>query len=119
MRKRGDDVPANAWSCDDGPKSKVVIAGVALHGFKAQQMAAMICFNCPAQYNCLRFALEGGEAAGVWAMTMRDLKWLRDTCSVLGFDPVAMVDAAEVEAIPVQTMVTRLRDQLRAMPAAV
>lgn len=117
--KPNEDVPKGAWSCDDGPKSKVLIAGISIHGFKAQQMAAMICFTCPAQWGCARYALEGDEAAGVWSMTMRDLKWLRDTCSAYGMDPVGLVEAAEELRIPVQSMVLRLREELRPLPAAV
>lgn len=95
-----------AWSCAE--KTRVVIAGVEVPAMKAHEMAAMICFSCPVQWSCTRFALEGEESGCVWGMTPRDMKRLRDTSAVNGLDPIALVDAAEALAQPVQVMVQRL-----------
>lgn len=105
-RDKRDDITSNAWSCDE--KGRVVIAGVQIPAVRAQQMAADICFNCPVQWSCTRFYLEGDERAGVWGMTPRDMKKFRDTCRIYGVDELKMVDAAELEQIPVQVMVRKL-----------
>ena len=102
-RKNHPDTPAKAWSCDES--EKVVIAGATVTAYRAQKAAVGVCFSCPAQWDCARFAVEGAEECGVWGMIMRDLRWLLAS----GLDGVALIEGARKRGVPVQVMVGRLR----------
>jgi hypothetical protein len=90
------------FTCDE--HDEITIAGTQISGLEAQRLAEAICFNCPVQWECARWALDVEEEAGVWSMTMRDMRWLRRRAH-----PRAIVDQAKANGEPVQVIVRRLR----------
>lgn len=98
--RRQDVARRVLWTASEGVN--VTIAGVEIPGIDAQEAAAMICSGCPVQWDCVRWAIEVGEVAGVWGMTLRELRWL----SSLGVNrAVALIDAAEDNGVSPRTAV--------------
>lgn len=82
--------------------SRQVVDGVK--GTELIKMALMICHNCPAQYDCVTYAVKGWISAGTWGLTLDDLEWLqrqRNKMSIIGH--------AKRIGEPVQVTVTRRR----------
>ena len=68
-------------------------------GAELVRYAQIICFACRAQYDCLRFAIEGNMIAGTWAVRAKTLTWLQSQP-----DAVDLVEMARANQIPVQTI---------------
>lgn len=79
-----------------------VVDGIS--GAELIRMALTVCWSCPAQYDCARFAVEGLMVAGTWAMDIGDLKWLQAQD-----DGVEFVLMAEALGEPVQVVVRTAR----------
>ena len=96
--RREDVARRRLWTASEG--EYITIAGVRIPGIDAQEAAAMICSGCPVQWDCVRWAIEVGEVAGVWGMTMRELRWLSQQRNA-----IALIDAAEDNGISPRTAV--------------
>jgi hypothetical protein len=74
-----------------------------ISGYELVKYAAMICFACPAQYDCLEFAVKGKINAGTWAVRLKTLEWLQGE-----EDALDLIAIARSERIPVQTIAAEL-----------
>lgn len=79
-----------------------VSPGQNINGISGSEMvkyARMICFSCPAQYDCLAFAIEGKMLAGTWGVGAKVLHWLQSQD-----DALDLVEMARAAGEPVQTI---------------
>lgn len=101
---RGLDQAKKAWfTCIT--RDELWIAGSRTNGYEAHKHAVNICFNCPVQWECARWAVEVEEEVGVWGMFPADLGWLQDHAA----NPLGIIDTARVAEEPVQVAVQRAR----------
>lgn len=75
-----------------------------IRGREFVKAALIICHDCPAQYGCARYAVEGRMIAGTWGMTLVDLKWLQAQD-----DWAEIIDMAEAAEVAMQEVVVALR----------
>lgn len=80
---------------------KQTVSGVS--GTEMMRYAQMICFACPAQYDCLKFAVEGRMIAGTWAVRAKTLQWFQQQ-----EDALDLIEMAREKAIPVQTLASKV-----------
>jgi len=72
--------------------------------------AQMICFSCPAQYDCLAFAIEGKMIAGTWAVGVKTLRWLQTQPDALDLVEMARSNGFPVQEIASEIMAERSAD---------
>jgi len=101
--RRNPNIPQFAWTVMESDSGPLLLDHEAETWIA---MALMVCRNCPAQYDCARFAIAADEKWGTWAMPLEDLKRLKK-------DPWAArtIDVAEELGTPVQVAV---REALKA-----
>lgn len=90
-------VPKFAWTVEEKEK------GPQLLGRPAEAwiaLALQTCRTCPAQYDCVRFALAVKEQHNTWGINLRDLLALHRLDGAGG-----IVDWAESRGVPVQDAV--------------
>ena len=68
-----------------------------LSGYEMVRYAEIVCYACPAQYDCLAFAIEGKMIAGTWAVRAKTLHWLQTQD-----DALDLVEMARANKVPVQ-----------------
>jgi len=102
---RHDDGKTNvAWSVRPG--ETVSLGGSSKYlGSELIAYAEAVCEMCPVQWQCARFAIQTEVGVGTWGMGFELLKWLRES----EHEPLAAVDAADAEDVPVQVAIRRLR----------
>lgn len=86
-----------------------VSPGQNVNGISGAEMvryAQIICYACPAQYDCLSYAVEGMMLAGTWAVRAKTLHWMQSQPDAL--DLVAM---ARANKIPVQDIASTVMAQ--------
>lgn len=74
------------------------------------KVAKMICYGCPSQYGCARYAVAGEVAAGTWAgLGVGDLQWLiKQEKEEPGVIELHICQALEAE-MPMQDYVPEIR----------
>lgn len=72
--------------------------------------AQMICYSCPAQYDCLAFAVEGKMIAGTWAVGVKTLRWLQTQDDALDLVEMARLNSFPVQEIASSVMAERSSD---------
>ncbi len=105
---RGSKLIPSPWQFD--PNQKVTFRNsdgemTIIKGREMIQAALMICHNCPVQYECATYAVEGEVLAGTWAMRIFDLAWLRKQSNWR-----AIIARAKRRAVPLQHYVPALRE---------
>jgi hypothetical protein len=99
-----------AWRCT--PAERVTIKdGTRFIGAELIAFAEATCELCPVQWECARFAVRIEASVGTWGMSHEDLDWVKKEIS----DPVAFINLADEDDLPVQVAVRRAR-QLLAQP---
>lgn len=90
-----------------------------IKGEELVRAALLICHDCPAQYECARYAVKGEMRGGVWGMTLANLRWLQG--SNASVSPVAVrapssqqealdiIDMAEANRMSTNDVVVELR----------
>lgn len=103
VSQRPPGTPALAWVIPAGEHR--VIDGVEHNGDVMQAIALPICDKCPQQWLCTRWAVDVDERTGTWGIAYKQLVWLKKQP-----DATTIVDAARVNAIPIQYAVKKVRD---------
>lgn len=80
----------------------VKIGDATYSGSTLIEYALLVCKNCPAQWECARFAVKTWPNWGTWACDISDLKWL--TKQRPGFS-IQLIKTAEATGTPVQVAV--------------
>jgi hypothetical protein len=99
-----------AWRCTPGERVTIK-DGTKFIGAELIALAEATCELCPVQWECARFAVRAEVNVGTWGMSYEDLEWMKDNVKV----PIAFIDAADDDDLPVQVAVRRAR-QLLAQP---
>jgi hypothetical protein len=73
-----------------------------LSGGELVKYALIVCSGCPAQYDCVTFAIKGMMIAGTWAVPVTHLRWLQKQDDA--FDLIQMAKDANV---PMQQVAVR------------
>lgn len=75
-------------------------------GYEAQKrVVEMFCVECPVQWECARWGVEVEEEVGVYALTVRDLRWLTKQ----GDAALGLIDQARITHTSVHVAVRRAR----------
>ena len=93
------DLPRFAWL--------VVKSDPPTQGHKAQRwidLARTICESCPAQYDCVAFAIQVDERYGTWGLAQDELSWLKKQEFRHG-----LIEAAREVGVSVHQAVVRAR----------
>lgn len=94
-------VRRQVWATDTLGAQHVSILGRKMLAVEVEQLAMMVCNQCPAQWDCVQYALKADETVGTWAIPQSWLELLRKR-------PVervrAAVEAARVRGTKVQEL---------------
>lgn len=72
-------------------------------GYEAQKrVVEQICIDCPVQWECARWGLEVDEEVGVYALTVRERRWLAANRTDTA---LALIDDARIKGVAVQIAV--------------
>lgn len=72
-------------------------------GYEAQKrVVEQFCLVCPVQWECARWGIEVEEEVGVYALTVRERRWLFNN---RGDAALALIDKARISGTPVQVAV--------------
>lgn len=78
-------------------------------GYEAQaRVVEEFCMVCPVQWECARWGVEVDEEVGVYALTVRDRRWLTRQ----GDAAFGIIDRARAKSEPVSVAVRRIRTNL-------
>lgn len=80
----------------------VEVAGEMVSGQELVKVALLICFSCPVQWDCARYAVEGQMKGGTWSMRITALRDLQNAGPEVAF---ALIDRARAEGVPMQVAV--------------
>lgn len=70
-------VRRQVWTTDTLGAATVVVLGRRLPAAEVEQLALIVCNQCPAQWDCVAYALDADETAGTWAIPQTWLEALR------------------------------------------
>lgn len=72
-------------------------------GYEAQKrVVEQFCFHCPVQWECARWGVEVNEEVGVYALTVRERRWLINNRAETA---LTLIDEARIAGTPVQVAV--------------
>jgi hypothetical protein len=102
----------------------IEVFGQKVSGREAQKLATeKFCFECDAQWDCARWAVEYDEPHNVWGLTVQDLRWLKRPTQLdrLGIpwtsdDAIGLIEKARDMGVPVQVAVSRARSCISTPP---
>lgn len=77
-----------------------------ISGSELVRYALMVCFACPAQYDCAQYAVDGQMTAGTWSMPITQLRWLQTQ-----EHPNELIEMARDGEVPMQKVALESVDQ--------
>lgn len=93
------------------PNQTVILSdGTVLKGSEMVKYAAMVCYACPAQWDCVTFAVVGKMIAGTWGVRAKTLCWLQSQDDALDLVAMAREGQIPVQEIAAQVMAQRTKD---------
>ena len=91
-----------AWTAEI--KRSYEVDGEKCSGYSLIKKAMEGCKECPVQWQCVTVAIEGEEVVGTWADKIENVRWLSRFPKWK-----ESVQAAEINQVPVQTLIKMLR----------
>ena len=70
-------VRRQVWTTDTLGAQHVTILGRRMKAVEVEALALMVCNQCPAQWDCVGYALKADEMVGTWAIPQSWLELLR------------------------------------------
>lgn len=67
-----------------------------IKGAKLIDLAVLVCSACPAQWDCITYAVKGQMQAGTWGTTPKNLAWLLSIGTTAALEVIEDARAGEV-----------------------